>query len=503
MKDARTQSMTAAVLQSCLLAGLKSLRGAVDKKPALPVLEHVLIQGKGRYLMLSASNLEVTQQVRVSARVDAPEFEVTAPYKLLTELVSLLDSERIDLNVSQEDAALVVHQRGSKSRFFSMPVDDFPPVKPFDSSGATLLGTVTDVKDLKAAVGHVSKFCESPSKNRYAQAHEYLKLVFEPSGLTVIGANKSAASSAQLAIDVAVEQPTTVYVSPKAFDKSIAALARDDGQGFSVFLADEKTLALVNDTRTILIQVVDDMTFNLPAFTTVATCDVNYADIASALKAAKRSKVLHLDITNDTIIVAEGKSRQIALPIHVTWQQIVPVEQLMLVRNLSLNLLLESALNDFERGLRWRKGTKKQPLTALLHLMMDERNGDTVLGIGGRHTLDVFAVGLRLDTRGRRWHSFKKMRALQARYQAAHEALQTIPPQYRSEDVNWWDVPADDQNCRTVKITHSNICRDIRQFVAKNGCWKEEEIKAVVVSLDKSTNESEQRNEEHTGHHVA
>lgn len=500
MSNTRTR-ITAAILQPSLLAGLKSLRGSVDNNPSLPVLEHVLIQGKADYLTLSASNLEVTQQVRVSARVDNPEFEVTAPYKMLTELVSLLNDERIDLEVSQDEAALVVKQHGSRSRFFSMDVDAFPPVKPFDPSSATLLCKVADAAELKAAVGHVSKFCESPSKNRYAQAHEYLKLVFDQSGLTVSGANKYAASSAHLPIAVMVENVTTVYVSPKAFDKGIAALASDDEQGFSVFLADEKTLALTNKVRTILIQVVEDMKFNLPTFTTVATGDVNYTDIASALKVAKREKALHLDITNDSITVAEGKSRQIAVPINVTWKQVAPVEQLMLIRNLSLNLLLESALNDFERGLRWRKGTtKKQPLTVQLHLMIDERNAETVIGVCGRNTLDVFGVSLRLDTRGKRWHSYKKMLSLRTRYQKAYEALQTIPPQYHDDDVNWWDVPANEQNYRAVKITHSNICRDIRQFVVKNDCWTEKEIKSV----DTQEREGEQKyGKEHIQHDAA
>ena len=109
---------------------------------------------------------------------------------------------------------------------------------------------------------------------------------------------------------------------------------------------------------------------------------------------------------------------------------------------------------------------------------MLDSNGEVVLGISGRNTLDVVSVGIRLNEQGQRWHTAKQMQALQKRYQESVVLMKDVPPEYQSAAVSWFDVPADLKDAREAKTKHHTVCRDIDEFVTKYPCWRKEEIMA-------------------------
>ena len=88
--------MNISVMQENLARGLGIVSRAVSSRATLPVLANVLLKTEERGLKLTATNLEIGINCWVPGKVEA-EGEITVPAKLLTDLVTSLPNQRIDL----------------------------------------------------------------------------------------------------------------------------------------------------------------------------------------------------------------------------------------------------------------------------------------------------------------------------------------------------------------------------------------------------------------------
>jgi DNA polymerase-3 subunit beta len=91
--------MNVSVMQENLARGLGVVGRAVSSRATLPVLANVLLKTENAGLKLTATNLEIGINCWVPGKV-TDEGEITVPAKLLTELVSSLPNQRIDLQFS-------------------------------------------------------------------------------------------------------------------------------------------------------------------------------------------------------------------------------------------------------------------------------------------------------------------------------------------------------------------------------------------------------------------
>lgn len=91
--------MKCSIERSALARALKIAGHAVAGKSTLPVLSNVLLRVEDDVLTVSATNLEISITTRVALRAgrDAADGAVTVPAKLLTDVVSGLDGEIVDL----------------------------------------------------------------------------------------------------------------------------------------------------------------------------------------------------------------------------------------------------------------------------------------------------------------------------------------------------------------------------------------------------------------------
>ncbi|GEM_PF-4298431 len=467
----------ASVHRYTLLDALKSLKSAVDKSPTLPVLANILIQGTGTTLTLSATNLQTIQQTSVDAHIDTSSFAVAVSYQTLYELVKLLDDAQINLIADSKTNRLTIKQEWYQARLVMTPIDEFPTIASFDANTAQHLATIADFAQLKTIVSHISTFCQKPSKRGDRSSYEYMKLTVHTEGIQLTCANTNGMSSAHLEVETHIDNNQNIYIDPKAFRQAVAVMASDK-DAFAIYLTQDNMLALQNGVRITLIQVADEVALTIPQFVSVATAEVDYTTLVSVLKSAKRNRLLHIDMTADLITFASDK---LTTPFATTFKPVVSTDNLMLVQNLCLSLELTSTLVDFERGLRWRKGTKKASLTPTLHLIIDPRDDELVLGVSGRHnTLDVVSIGIRLNEQGQRWYTFKQMKALQIRYLETSRLMSVVPTEYASADVKWSDVPAELKAVREAKTKQHNINRDMNHFVAQYPCWTKEEIIAEL-----------------------
>ena len=119
--------MKVSVMQDNLARGLQAVSRAVSARSTLPVLANVLVKSEQSGLKLTATNLEIGINYWVPGKVEA-EGALSVPARLLTDLVSSLPNQRVELQVSQRDKSLRVESGASRSTIKGIDAEEFPVV---------------------------------------------------------------------------------------------------------------------------------------------------------------------------------------------------------------------------------------------------------------------------------------------------------------------------------------------------------------------------------------
>jgi len=142
--------MNVSVMQENLARGLGVVSRAVSSRATLPVLANVLLKTESSGLKLTATNLEIGINCWVPGKVEG-EGEITVPAKLLTDLVSSLPNQKIELQLSPKDRTLKVTCGGSRSSIKGIEANEFPVVAAIGDAPTTNV----DARALREALGEV------------------------------------------------------------------------------------------------------------------------------------------------------------------------------------------------------------------------------------------------------------------------------------------------------------------------------------------------------------
>lgn len=128
--------MKVSSLQENLSRGLGIVGRAVPVRSTLPQASHVLLETDNGRLKLVATDLTIAVTCWIGATVEA-EGSVTVPARLLTDFVSSLPNDKIDLSVSGRGKQLHIECARNEATIAGMDAADFPPVPAVDD-GLTL-----------------------------------------------------------------------------------------------------------------------------------------------------------------------------------------------------------------------------------------------------------------------------------------------------------------------------------------------------------------------------
>ncbi len=124
-------------LQENLKRGLATVGHAVAGRSTLPVLSNILLKTQDGHLVLAANNLEIGITAIVGAKIDE-DGAVTVPAKLLTDLVSNLPNDVVDIQLDDRTQSITVRCKGTKSVIKGIEADEFPAIPLADTSTAPL-----------------------------------------------------------------------------------------------------------------------------------------------------------------------------------------------------------------------------------------------------------------------------------------------------------------------------------------------------------------------------
>lgn len=103
---------------------LNIVNKAIGVNNTLPVLNNILLKAEGKKLFFSSTNLEIAISCSISADVRG-EGAITVPAKLITNYVSLLTDEKVEVSIV-EGVSLAVNSSSSHTKIKCISADEFP-----------------------------------------------------------------------------------------------------------------------------------------------------------------------------------------------------------------------------------------------------------------------------------------------------------------------------------------------------------------------------------------
>ena len=137
-------------LQENLNRGLSVVGRAVATRTTLPITNNVLLAVDQSRLKLVATNLEMAISCWIGAKVEE-EGAITVPARLLTEFISSLPNDRVDISLSPRTKTLGLKCARFEARISGVDAKDFPPI-PKIEGGIT---TKVEVDALRQGIGQV------------------------------------------------------------------------------------------------------------------------------------------------------------------------------------------------------------------------------------------------------------------------------------------------------------------------------------------------------------
>jgi len=141
--------MKVSILQENLSKGLNIVNRFILPRAQLPILNNFLIKTEQGRLKLSATNLETGINLWLGAKVEK-EGEICVPAKNLTEYISLIPPQKINLEV--EKNFLKITSESYQANFISLAASEFPLIPTLKKKPEISLNN----KDLALAISQVA-----------------------------------------------------------------------------------------------------------------------------------------------------------------------------------------------------------------------------------------------------------------------------------------------------------------------------------------------------------
>jgi DNA polymerase-3 subunit beta len=227
--------MKLSCLQENLDRGLNVVGRAVAVRTTLPITNNVLLATDKSRLKLSATNLEMAISCWIGAKVEE-EGSITVPARLLSEFISSLPTENVDIALSPQTKTLGLNCARFEARISGVDAKDFPPI-PKVAGG---ISTTVEVEALKQAIGQVA-FAAATEESRPVLTG--VDAEFDGNMLTLAAADGFRLAVYKLPLAQAVAQKTEVIIPARTLAE-LNRLMADQEEAVEITVNPEKGQAL-------------------------------------------------------------------------------------------------------------------------------------------------------------------------------------------------------------------------------------------------------------------
>ena len=199
--------MKLSCLQENLNWGLGVVGRAVATRTTLPITNNILLESDQSRLKLVATNLEMAISCWIGAKVEE-EGTITVPAKLLTEFISSLPKDKVDVIMAPKTKTVSLRCARYEARISGMDSKDFPPIPTVEQG----IGTTIEVEALRQAITQVV-FAAASEESRPVLTGVDAK--FEGSKLTLAAADGFRLAVYTLNLSKPVDQKIEVIIPAK------------------------------------------------------------------------------------------------------------------------------------------------------------------------------------------------------------------------------------------------------------------------------------------------
>jgi DNA polymerase-3 subunit beta len=279
--------MKLSCLQENLNRGLGTVGRAVATRTTLPITNNVLLATDEGRLKLVATNLEMAISCWIGAKIEE-EGAITVPARLLTEFVSSLPSDTIDVALSPQTKTLGLKCARFEARISGVDAKDFPPIPSVDEG----ITTKVEVEALRQSINQVV-FAAATEESRPVLTGVCAQ--FSGDSLTLAAADGFRLAVYKLPIAAPVSQETEVIIPGRTLAE-LNRLIADQEESVDITLNPNKSQVLFRLKNVELISQLIQGTF--PNYSQLIPQSSNtkvIVSVADFLRATKTASIFARD----------------------------------------------------------------------------------------------------------------------------------------------------------------------------------------------------------------
>ena len=279
--------MRLSCLQENLNRGLSIVGRAVATRTTLPITNNVFLATDQSRLKLIATNLEMAISCWIGAKVEE-EGAITVPARLLTEFISSLPSDKINISLSPKTKTLELKCARFEARISGVDAKDFPPIPTVDEG----ITTKVEVEALRQGISQVV-FAAATEESRPVLTG--IDAEFDGDLLTLAAADGFRLAVYKLPLLNPVSQKTEVVIPARTLAE-LNRLIADQQEAIEITVNPNKSQALFRLKNSELVSQLVQGTFPQYAqlipqsYTTRAVVDV-----AQFLRATRTASIFARD----------------------------------------------------------------------------------------------------------------------------------------------------------------------------------------------------------------
>jgi len=279
--------MKLSCLQENLNRGLGVVGRAVATRTTLPITNNVLLATDQSRLKLVATNLEMAISCWIGAKVEE-EGTITVPARLLTEFISSLPNDQIDISLSPKTKTLELKCARFEARISGVDAKDFPPIPKIDDG----ITTKVEVEALRQGINQVV-FAAATEESRPVLTG--VDAQFDGDLLTLAAADGFRLAVLKLPIAAPISQETEVIIPSRTLAELNRLMAEQE-EAVEITINPNKSQALFRLKNIELVSQLVQGTF--PNYAQLIPQSYNtrmVVSVAEFLRAAKTASIFARD----------------------------------------------------------------------------------------------------------------------------------------------------------------------------------------------------------------
>lgn len=290
--------MKLVINKDVMINGLQKMQATVGSRTTLPILYNVLLVADKEGVTLSATDLEVSVQTRVEAKITRTG-GTTLPARRLFSIVRELPAHEIELDVDDKDVATL--RAGSATfKIIGISQDEFPPMPKFQGGKHMELQQSTLRRMLSC-----THFAASTDESRYIL--NGVLFSFRGGKLTVVATDGRRMAHFEQELNVPKESEGDFVVPSKAINELLKALAAD-GESTVKLHVTENQAAFEVETLLIVTKLLEG---TYPNFKQVipSRCEERITMERESLMAAIRRISILVSEKSNSVTLGFGKNK--------------------------------------------------------------------------------------------------------------------------------------------------------------------------------------------------